>query len=140
MHPPQISSKWVWAFKYISRDVITERWEQAYSSQDSSALWVQGTSVAGKFLDFSIPVTEHYLGLKTGCGCSYCLILQLKHNTGWSQSIILITGALFNILLKCSESFPQSPGSDRLQTSQTFLQTLQHTVCNPGKHTFLQNI
>lgn len=100
-------------------------------SQDSSALWGQCTSVRGDCLDSSIPVTEHHVGLKTGSRRFHCLILLPKSTTSWSQSFLL--------LVPCSishwniQSFPHSPASDSLQTSQIFLQTLQHTVCNSGK-------
>lgn len=65
-------------------------------------VWLQGTSVTAGFLDFSIPVTDHHTGLKTGCRGFYGLILQIKYSTGWTP--LVITGVLFNIPPKRSVS------------------------------------
>lgn len=68
--------------------------ESKHTFPKTTALWLQGTSVTADFLDFSILITEHHIGLKTGWRCLHGLILQLRYSTGWSQSVI--TGALFN--------------------------------------------
>lgn len=96
-------------------------------------LWVQCTSLTADFLSFSIPVTEHHMGLNTGCRCFHCLILQLKANTGWSQSIIYYWYSAQYPTKTFQKVSPLRPALYRLRTPLIFSKTLQHTVCNSGK-------
>lgn len=91
-------------------------------------VWLQGTSVTADFLDFSIPVTDHHTGLKTGCGGFHGLILQIKYSTGWTQSLLVS----YSISHR-NVQFLTKANINRLWRPEIFLETLQHTVCNSGK-------